>query len=578
MLKLFFFLFLPALLLGETYLIPEVASDVQVLQPVTGEEMMIATANPYASESGFRVLERGGSAIDAAIAASMVLGLVEPQSSGIGGGALLLYYEAKSGLITVYDGRETAPRTVDETLFLDEKGRPRPITDVIIGGRSVGVPGLVKMLELAHLEHGKIKWSLLFQDAIRLARNGFTISPRLHRSIEKTSSLDLFPTTRSYFFDEPGNRPKGIGTLLKNPKLARVYSAIAKRGSEPFYKGWIANAIVEAVRDAPINPGQMTLSDLEEYEAVERDPLFFNYGDYRIATVPPPSAGGVAIGQILGMLEYHDLPEEFSSPELINLFCGASRLAFADRNYYLADSDFFPAPVERLLDPDYLRARAALLHPDQALTVARHGKFPGDGVACCPPLSLANEMELPSTTQICVVDAEGNIVSMTNSIENAFGSTLMVEGFLLNNELTDFSLIPEKDGAPVANRVQPGKRPLSSMTPTLVFDQKTYAPRLAVGSAGGARIIDYVAQTILGNLTFDLGIQAAIAFPHFIGIEQTIELEEDTFIVDEAPALEVMGNQVVIRPQPSGLAGIAFEGEKMIGGVDPRREGLVLGK
>lgn len=535
---------------------PEASSGIEEKQAIVGHQMMVVTANRHATDAAYAILQQGGSALDAAIAAQMVLGLVEPQSSGLGGGAFLLYYDKKRDKVLAYDGRETAPKAISDTLFSDDH--------VMIGGKAVGVPGLLAMLEMAHGKHGKLPWSKLFQSAISLSINGFDISPRLQTLIETTPYLDTFEETRSYLFGK--NR-------LTNPRLAATYRLIAKEGSFPFYHGEIAQAIVAAVQNATVNPGTLTLEDLAAYRPVVRRPLTSMYQSYTLYGFPPPSAGGIAVFQILQMLRNKNLKKEtLGTLSFVTQFCNASYLAFADRNYYIADPDFFEVPVNRLLDPSYLKKRSKLFDGKEGIKRITRGTYPSQKMQPTFHASLAEE--LPCTSQICVVDKEGNAVSLTTSIENAFGSTLMAAGFFLNNQLTDFSPSAGIGGVKAANGIEPGKRPMSAMAPTFVFDKEDNL-YLVLGSAGGPWIIDYVAQALLGVLEFGMNIQDAIAFPHYGAIQKSIDLEENTFLSEYVKPLEERGFSVDLLPMPSGTQGIEILEDKMIGATDPRREGTV---
>lgn len=534
---------------------------------------MVAAANPLAAEAGMAMLRQGGSATDAAIATALVLGLVEPQSSGIGGGAFMLHYDAAGHDVAAYDGRETAPGSADESLFLDAEGEPMPFWDAVVGGRSVGTPGLLRMLELAHQDHGKLPWARLFQPAIRLAEEGFPVSPRLHELIAGDRFLKRYPATAAYFHDTAGN-PLPVGHVLKNPAYAETLRLVAEGGADAFYKGWVALDIVKAVRSATDNPGLLGYADLRSYKAKRRDALCRPYRQWVVCGMPPPTSGGVAVLQILKQLEHVDLdalaPEPGAAPsaEAVHLVAESSRLAFADRNRFLADSDFVEVPVEALLDPLYLAARAALIDPQASMGEARPG-------LTSPQAHSPAQINPPSTSHLSVVDAEGNAVSMTASIESAFGARLMARGFMLNNELTDFSFRPEVEGRPVANRVQAGKRPRSSMSPTLVLDRRGRFV-MAIGSPGGSRIIGYTAKTIIAALDWNLSLQQAVTLPHFVNRNGATDLEEGTAIVDAKAALEALGHDVNVRAMTSGLHGIRRTPAGLEGGADPRREGVVL--
>ena len=538
-----------------------------------GARQMIAAANPYAAQAGLDMLARGGGAVDAAIAAQLVLNLVEPQSSGIGGGGFMLSYDARDGSVIAYDGRETAPAAVTPKLFLDSDGAPLKFFDAVIGGRAVGVPGLLAMLELAHERHGKLPWAVLFEPAIILAEQGFSLSPRLHKLIGKARGLGRYATARSYFFTADG-LPKPVGTRLANPAFAATLRAIAAGGAAVFYRGDIAADMVAAVRAAADNPGLMSLADLAAYDAKPRQPVCAGYRQWRVCGMGPPSSGGVTTLQILGLLEGFDLAALApGSVAAVHLISEASRLAFADRARYLADDDFQPVPVRGLLDKGYLASRAAAIDPESSMGRASPGEppFRNGGLGADDPGG-----EGFSTSHIAVIDSDGSAVSMTSSIESAFGSRIMVRGFLLNNQLTDFSFQPEIDGVAVANRVEAGKRPRSSMAPTLVFDGDGRL-RLSIGSPGGSRIIGYVTQSLIALLDWRLELRTAIALPHHVNRNGPIDLEEGTPIAALGPALERLGHEVRIRPLVSGLHGVAVTGQGLEGGADPRREGVALG-
>ncbi|MGA8163566.1 MAG: gamma-glutamyltransferase [Waddliaceae bacterium] len=556
---------------------PEYSSGYHPKSMAYGKSMMVVSANPLASEAGFAILKQGGNAIDAAIAMQMVLNVVEPQSSGIGGGGFLLYYRKEDNSICAYDGREIAPRAVHDLLFCDAKGEAIPFANAILGGKAVGVPGLLKMLEQAHRDRGRLPWKELFQSAIRHADQGFPISYRLHQLIANRSDLSTFPEAGNYFFQKNG-KPKPEGTLLKNSQLAETLTMIANQGTDPFYKGDLAQEIVKTVQKCGVNPGVLSYEDLSGYYPIKREPIQADYRHYRIVSFPPPSGGGIAVLQILGMLQHDDLKhEEAGSAAFIHLFSQASALAFTDRNYYVADPDFFPVPTDRLIHPAYLQQRGQSIDKEKA-SPASHGTWPSQTITCFPCVRPSCTHEYPSTSHLCVVDNEGNAVSMTTSIEHAFGSTLMVRGFFLNNQLTDFSFIPEKEGKKAANRVEPGKRPMSSMAPILVFHKDSGQLLLAIGSGGGAGIIDYTAQALLGIIDFGLTIQEAIDLPHVVATDTSTTLEEKTVLHKKRKQLEQMGHRIKEKSLNSGTHGIHAASTRLMGGADPRREGKAIGQ
>jgi len=541
---------------------------------------MVVTANRYASEAGLEILRRGGGAVDAAIAVQLVLTLVEPQSSGIGGGAFMLLFDAPpdagSPVLTAYEGRETAPAAATPDMFLAQNGGAASFGAVGVGGLAVGVPGAMRMLEMAHREHGRLPWPVLFEPAIRLAEQGFEMSPRLHGLLDGFKRFARGEEFRRYFYDASGE-PYPVGSTIKNPTYAATLRLLAEKGAEPMYSGELAAAIAKEVRENPVRPGRMTLEDLKAYQAHESAPLCSPYRSWRVCGPPLPSSGGITTQQILSMVSRFHLPELRTDPVMaIHLIGEASRLAFADRNLYLGDPDFVPAPVAALLDARYLESRAAAIDDKHALP----------SVAAGVPLKAAawnyapgSGEERPSTSHFSIVDRTGDAVAMTTSVQGAFGSQLMVGGFILNNQLTDFDYVPEAGGKPVANRIEGGKRPLSSMAPTLVLDDRDRL-RLVVGSPGGTRIIGFVAQTIVGMLDWGLDVQQAVAAPHFLAQQGPIELEEGTAAAERAAALEALGHTVSVLDLNSGLHAIAVEYTDtpvLWGGVDPRREGVALG-
>jgi gamma-glutamyltranspeptidase/glutathione hydrolase len=554
---------------------PELSSGWTPKQPVLSRHDMVAAANPLAVAAGYEILRRGGNAIDAAVAVQMVLNLVEPQSSGIGGGAFMLFHDGRTRRLIAYDGRETAPSAARPDRFLGPDGKPQRFFDAVVGGTSVGVPGVLRMLELAHREHGKLPWASLFQRAITLSEQGFAVSPRLHILIAR-DRLWVQERARGYFFNADGS-PLAAGQTLRNPALAATLRRIAGEGAEAFYTGAIAADIVETVRSAPRNPGDITEGDLGRYQARVRKPVCGSYRAWRVCGVPPPSSGGIVVLQILGLLERFDLnamaPESLMS---VHLFSEAGRLAYADR-VYMADPDFVGTP-SGLTDAAYLRARSALIRLDQSMGQAEPGV-----PQVAPPLDKAAfgadaALEFPSTSQICIVDRYGNAVAMTTTIEFAFGSHLMTEGgFLLNNELTDFSFAPMDDGKPVANRVEPGKRPRSSMAPTIVYDSKGRVYMLA-GSSGASAIINDVAKTLIAVLDWRLNPQAAVDLPNIGSRNGSTELERGTTAAGLEPKLRALGHDTRVGEDTSGLLAIVRTPTGWVAGADPRREGTAKGE
>jgi gamma-glutamyltranspeptidase/glutathione hydrolase len=610
---------------------PEGASGYRDPPAWTGTRFAVAAANPLAAAAGYQVLQAGGSAVDAAIAVQMVLTLVEPQSSGIGGGAFLLHYDGRE--VEAFDGRETAPAAASENLFIGANGKPLSFEQAVVGGRAVGTPGTVRMLELAHRQHGKLPWASLFEPAITLAQNGFAIGTRLHTLLAREVGLRQDPVAAAYFYD-PAGRPWPVGHVLKNPELAAVLQRIASQGSQALMEGELAQAMVAKVRGHASNPGLLSQADLAGYSAKKREPLCHDYSvsappappdargtrrtrDYRICGMPPPSSGAIAVGQILGLLNHSNaaahrpdalldhrlircvrapcpgqIPGAVAGPasgavpsaDWLHLYTEAARLAYADRALFVADPDFVPAPADSwmsLLAPGYLADRARLIGP-RRMNPAPAGQ-PGASRSSFAPMPEQPEY---GTSHLSIIDAQGHAVAMTSTIEDAFGARLMVNrglglagGFLLNNELTDFSFAPrDASGAPVANRVQPGKRPRSSMAPTLVFDKATDQLVLSLGSPGGALIIHYTAKTLYATLNWGMNPQQAIDLPNFGVLDGTpVLLEENRFSASAIAALKAKGHAILELPMTSGLQAIQKTASGLLGGADPRREGLVMG-
>lgn len=564
---------------AHTLIAPEAASGWQEKQGWQSHDFMVAAANPLAVEAGYQMIQAGGSAVDAAIAVQLVLTLVEPQSSGIGGGSLMLVWDGQK--VTAVDGRETAPAAATDQLFMKD-GKPMAFYDGVVGGRSVGAPGTVRALALAHQRYGKLPWASLFEPAITLAEQGFVISPRLAALLAKDPYLAKDPDARAYFYQADGS-PRAAGSRLTNPALAKVLRTLASQGPDAFYRGPLAEAMVAKVHAHPTNPGVLSAVDLASYHAKLRDGLCFDYRQSRVCGFPAPSSGTIALGQIFGMLESRDMaalkpvPGEQGQPaasaEAIHLYSEAARLAFADRNQYVADSDYVAVPISGLLDKHYLARRGALIG-ERSMGLANAGT---------PPLAPARGQdatpELPSTSHISIVDKAGMAVSMTSSIEDGFGSRLMVNGYLLNNQLTDFSFTSlDSAGLPVANRVEPGKRPRSSMSPLLVFDKNSGELEMSLGSPGGSAIINYVGKTLLGTQDWGLNLQQAINLPNFGSRNGPTELEAGRTPTAVVEALKAKGHEVVLSEQTSGLQGVQRNTGGWLGAADPRREGIAKGQ
>ena len=553
---------------------PEVAASLAAKargEPVFARDWMVAVANPHAATAGARVLKEGGTAADAMVAVQAVLGLVEPQSSGIGGGAFLVWFDATTRKLTTLDGRETAPMAATPRLFQKANGERLKFWEAVVGGRSVGVPGTPALMESAHKKWGRKAWKDLFVEAIDLAESGFAVSPRLAALLANDANrLRQFSDTEAYFFRD--GEPLPEGGRLTNLEYADVMRRMADEGARVIYSGDIAQAIVDTVRGAKNNPGVIAIKDLNTYKVKERPAVCASFRGYQVCGMGPPSSGALTVGQILGLLD--QFPVGFrDNPQTMRLIGDASRLAFADRGRYMADSDFVPMPTKGLVSGDYLSERAKLLTGSTALTEV----VPGN-----PEYSHASlwaddvSLELPSTSHISIVDRYGNALSMTTTIENGFGSRLMTNGFLLNNELTDFSFSSHIDGVPIANRVEPGKRPRSSMSPTIVL--KDGLPTLVIGSPGGSRIIGYVAEAIVAHIDWGMNVQVAVSTPHAVNRFGTFDLEKGTSLENMVEPMEALGYKVKLRALNSGLHAISIAKDGLAGGADPRREGIALGQ
>jgi gamma-glutamyltranspeptidase/glutathione hydrolase len=550
---------------------PEATTAIEQKQLVIARHYMASAANPLAVKAGEQILAKGGSAVDAAIAMQLVLGLVEPQSSGIGGGLFLLHWDKQKNSLTSIDGRETAPAAAGPDLFM-QNGKLMSWREAFVGGKAVGVPGVIKALELAHQQHGVLPWAELFTPAIEIAEQGFTVSPRLAGLLKANwnPGLDKFALSAAYFKTEGQWLPAGF--VRKNPDYAALLKKIAKQGSQAFYQGDNAKALVEAVQQATVNAGNITLADVTAYQPKQREPLCIPYREFKICSMAPPSSGGLAVLQMMGMLSHYPLAKlKPNSVEAIHLISQAGKLAFADRERFAADPDFVKVPVQGLLAADYLKQRAGLLTaPEGAAAVA--GQPQG-----AEPLASGNAIEFANTSHLSVVDSKGNAVSMTTSIENAFGSGLFVNGYLLNNQLTDFSLQAKVDGYWVANRVEAKKRPRSSMAPMMVFD-KDGSLVYITGSPGGSRIINYVAQNLVAVLDWKMDAQQAANLPRFTHRNDGLVLEQNTNLSQLVPALLELGYQPKLADLNSGIHAVEIKKDRLEGAADPRREGIAAGQ
>lgn len=551
---------------------PEAKTGYTDKKAFLADDYMVVAANPYASWAGKNIIERGGSAIDAAVAVQAMLTLVEPQSSGIGGGAFILYWDNEKKVLHTYDGRETAPAKANAYLFT-EKGKPMKWRDAVVGGKSVGVPGVLKALDQAHSEFGKLDWSILFDDTIATAEKGFNVSPRLNRllGLNIHPGLSTFPASKAYFY--PGGEPLAIDSKKKNLALAKTLKNIATQGAEYFYSGALPEAIAKAAQQATINPGLITAEDFANYEVVKRTPVCGAYREKRVCGMAPPSSGGINVLQILKMLEPFDIGAMTpDSTQFIHLYAQASAMSYADRSLYIADSDFTNLPFGALINDAYLQSRGSGISADGDMKRFKPGKpYVGS------QFGVDTALELPNTSHISIVDKQGNAISMTSSIEFMFGSGIMVDGFLLNNQLTDFSLSPTQNGHPALNRVEPNKRPRSAMSPTIVFNDQNEV-ELVIGSPGGSRIISYVAQTIIGVVDWGLNVQEAINLPKVTNRNDYTALEKDTPVAKRENELKALGHNVRVIDLNSGLHGIQVSQDQLIGGADPRREGIAVGQ
>ena len=532
---------------------------------------MVSAADPRAAQAGREILASGGSAADAALATMLALTVVEPQSSGIGGGSFFVHHDAASGRVSSYDGRETAPAAATPAYFSDEHGKPLLHDQAVPGGRSVGVPGNIRQAALVHRRHGRLPWARLFDPAIRLARDGFLITPRLNRALAAYDDLGAMTAeARSLFYDGDG-KPKAVGTQVRNPALAAFLTMLAARGPDAFYVGPAAQALVRTARGAPVNPSILIEGDLATYEAKERPAVCGVYRGYRVCGMGPPSSGATTVFAILKQLERFDLralgPDSATAWHLIG---ESMRLAYADREAFLADPDYVRVPLAGLTDPAYLAARSRLISADRSIPRAEAGNPPG-----APRAAVAADGEVPATSHLVAVDRRGNVASLTSTIEGPFGSGLMVNGFYLNNELTDFTFEPEKDGVAVANRVEGGKRPRSSMSPTIVYAPDGHV-RVAIGAAGGPTIIAQVAKALIAMLDWDMSAQSAIALPVIMGVGDRILVEQGTRLEAMIPALTALGDRASAFAPGFKANAVEWRDGRWIGAADPRSEGVAV--
>ena len=559
--------FLPLLLLGgcASQATPTASAA------ASAERGAVSAADPRAAEAGREILRAGGTAADAAIAIAIALTVVEPQSSGIGGGGFLVFHDERSGRVTSFDGREKAPAAATPAYFLGPNGQPLSFGEAVPGGKSVGVPGNIRMMALAHGRHGKLPWRRLFEPAIRLARDGFAITPRMRAMLQSNARLaGSTDWGRSQFF-MPNGQAKAAGTVVTNPDLARLLEDVARLGPDHFYTGAPADTLVAKVRGAARNPSTMTKGDLATYEAKERPTVCAMYRRHRICGMGPPSSGATTVIAVLKQLERFDLRRlGQNSPVAWHLMAESMRLAYADREAYLADPDYVRVPVAGLINPAYLAARSRLISPARAMASVSAGRPPG-----APRVTAAADAEVASTSHMVAVDRAGNVATLTSTIEGPFGSGLTADGYFLNNELTDFSFAPMRNGAPVANRVEGGKRPRSSMSPTIVYSPDGKV-RLAVGAAGGTTIIAQVAKAIIGVVDWQLSAQEALALPQLVAIGNRVTIEQGTSLELVMPQLTARGHRVVAAPPGFKANAIERVNGRWVGAADPRSEGVAL--
>jgi gamma-glutamyltranspeptidase/glutathione hydrolase len=536
----------------------------------TGDKGVVSSADPRVSAIGQEILRKGGSATDAAMAMMLALTVVEPQSSGIGGGGFLLHHDSETNRLQTIDGREMAPASAHESLFLDETGKPLGFINALQGGHSVGVPGNIRLMEKAHQNWGVLPWADLFQPAIALAAQGYEVNDVLAARLQRLADLwGRFPDARDLYWKD--GVPKKAGDRVQNPALAEHLTLIANQGANAFYTGLAGQTIVDTVSTSAVNPVTLTMDDLARYQAKERAPVCGRYRAYKICGMGPPSSGATTVLQILGALQGFDMAAMGKDdPRSWHLIAEAMQLAYADREKYLADADFVNVPVNALLDPAYLLTRGAMISVDRSL-----GDYPAGSPLRAEPRTMAISSEVEGTTHFVAVDRKGNIANMTSTVEGPFGSQLIANGYFLNNELTDFTFAPMRDGAPVANRVEPGKRPLSSMSPTIVYDANDKVV-LAIGSAGGKRIIMHVTKTLIGVLDFGLTLDDAIALPNIYFGGGAVLVEQDTFLADMQDELAALGQPVTVTALPSKLNGVQRLESGWLGAADPSSPGIAL--
>jgi len=534
-------------------------------------QAMVSAADPRAAAAGIEILKKGGTAADAAVAMMAALGVVEPSHSGLGGGGFMVYYDARTRKVQTYDGREAAPMAADPHWFFGTDGKPLPFFQAIPGGRSVGVPGQVRLMEMAHAQHGKLPWASLFQPAIRLADGGWAITPRFHNFVARMPKGFLNGWPVDYLYN-PDGTAKPVGTMLKNPDLAHMLGRIAALGPDYFYVGPAAQSLVAAVNGAARNPSRMTAGDLASYKVHERAPVCGHYRGYRICGMGPPASGGTIVLQILGQLERFDMAKlGKDSPVAWHLFAESSRLAYADRDAYLADPDYVKVPVAGLLAPEYVAARSALISETASIADVQPGKPAG-----APDVVRAELQPEHGTTDMAAVDRWGNVAQVTMTIESIFGSGLSTNGLFLNNELTDFNLDPVRDGYITANRVEGGKRPRSSISPTIVYGPDGHV-RLAIGAAGGSTIIAQVAKALVAVIDWHMSAQDAIGLGLLYAPGKTAVLEKGTSLEAMAPKLLAMGEKVVVAPLGLKANAIEYVQGRWVGAADPRSEGVSMG-